>query len=378
MADENNYTIFIIDDEPVIRMVIADQLTTGPHDLFEHEDAASCLRVLEQGATPDILLLDVEMPGMDGISLCRQLRDEGNEAQILFVSSHDDLETRLAAYDAGGSDFIVKPFEPKELNQKIRVAVSAIESRRKMAEQIAYASSTAFTAMSSLGELQVVMEFMRNSFGVDNLQDLAWQLLNGVQNFGLSGFVGFQGAMGKACFSNNGEGTALEASIIGHLRTSQRIVQIKNRMVINFSRLTLVVSALPMDDPELMGRLRDHLALMAEAADARAVAMETAHRGQHKDEMIFDMIEELRSRLAEIKVRQETNRTQRMASIDAYLHELERSFGTIGLSEDQETQLNRMAQHAMAQITDVGYCDLSIEDDLAEAIASLHALLHHP
>jgi len=98
----------------------------------------------------DLILLDIEMPGMDGISTCRHLFGEGlDQTLVIFVSGHDDLEQRLAAYEAGGSDFIVKPYAPQELVRKVQLAGELRRQRADLANQASYARETAFTAMAA-------------------------------------------------------------------------------------------------------------------------------------------------------------------------------------------------------------------------------------
>ncbi len=82
-------------------------------------------RVLEQmtGFGPDLVLLDVMMPGIDGFETCRRIRQTpgGDLTQIVLVSAKSSTDARLAGYEAGADDYITKPFEPEELLAKVRV-----------------------------------------------------------------------------------------------------------------------------------------------------------------------------------------------------------------------------------------------------------------
>ncbi|MFA6443213.1 MAG: response regulator, partial [Sterolibacterium sp.] len=146
--------IFIVDDDPSARMVATFQMEGSDARIREFGDGDSCLAALDEG--PDIVILDIEMPGTDGIAVCRGIRAAGlAETQIIFVSSHNDLETRLTAYDAGGNDYIIKPYDPEELARKIDVAKRAMEATRSGAMQARMAQQAAFAAMSSMGETGV-------------------------------------------------------------------------------------------------------------------------------------------------------------------------------------------------------------------------------
>lgn len=122
--------IFVVDDEPLSRMSIGFDLDDPAFKVTEFDNGEDCLAALDQA--PDILLLDVQMPDMDGIAVCRAIRAAGNDwVQIIFISGHDDPDTRLAAYAAGGNDYMVKPYLPEELDRKLRRAERALGSGRE-------------------------------------------------------------------------------------------------------------------------------------------------------------------------------------------------------------------------------------------------------
>lgn len=122
-------TIFLVDDEPLSRMSIKFDLDDPAFKVTEFDNGEDCLAAL--GQAPDILLLDVQMPGMGGIAVCRAIRAAGNNwVQVIFISGHDDPDTRQAANDAGGNDYLVKPYLPAELDRKLGLARQALDRKR--------------------------------------------------------------------------------------------------------------------------------------------------------------------------------------------------------------------------------------------------------
>jgi DNA-binding response OmpR family regulator len=109
-------TAWVVDDDATTRDLLA--IALGDH--FEIQQAASGEEILERlvrrpapgQAAPSLVLLDIEMDTVDGYQTCQRLRKAGLDIPVLFISSHDTLEERLLAFDAGGDDFISKPFEP--------------------------------------------------------------------------------------------------------------------------------------------------------------------------------------------------------------------------------------------------------------------------
>ncbi len=115
---------------------------------------------------PALILLDVQMPGIDGFEACRRLKDDfaTSDIPVLFLSGLNTLEDRFAGLEAGAEDFLAKPFDAVELNARVQGIVGQLAERKRLAANAQSALCTAFTAMSSAGELGVVIEFMRSGF----------------------------------------------------------------------------------------------------------------------------------------------------------------------------------------------------------------------
>lgn len=110
-------TILVVDDDTSIRDAIAELLTAHGFDVRSADSAAACERALEQGGT-DLIVLDVMMPGEDGLSLCRRLAPSGTP--ILMLSALDALTDRIVGLEVGAWDYLTKPFEPRELLARVR------------------------------------------------------------------------------------------------------------------------------------------------------------------------------------------------------------------------------------------------------------------
>ncbi len=370
---EGPLTIFVVDDDPAARMIVNFELDDPAFRVVEFDRAEACLAALD--SSPDVLLLDVEMPGMDGIALCRELRAAGQDhAQVIFISSHDDLDTRLAAYDAGGNDFMVKPYAPEELMRKVRVAERALGDKAGLDSQANFARQAAFTAMSSMGEMGVVLEFMRNSFACSSTEALAAAVFHALEQYGLHGLLELKESGLARCYASQGPCSALEQSIMCHTRTLQRIFQFHDRLAINYPRFTLLVMNLPLDDPDRIGRLRDHLAILAEAGEARLTAMASERARLTQAEGIGEAVAELARALAEVEAHQGKNRMRSLESTNTYLEELDQAFVHLGLSDGQEAALVDMARKAMNRIAELLGEDKSLGDRLSGIAERLQAL----
>ncbi len=365
--------IFVVDDEPIARMIVLDQLNDPHYAVREFSDGASLLAAMED--QPDLILLDIEMPGMNGIAACRALRAAGHDqAQVIFVSARDDLETRLAAYDAGGGDFILKPYATEELVQKVRVAENFLARRSNLSQEAHFAKQTAFTAMSSLGEMGVVLSFLRSSFACNRPDALARMILDAMREFELPCLLQLRLGDGVRYHSSKGECLPLEASILDHAASMDRIFQFHDRLVINYPSVTLLTLALPLGDAERVGRLRDHLAILAEGADTRLQALQAELRQQEQARGIGLAVTGLTAALDDIGQNQARIRLQAMEIDRRYQENLVRAFVQLGLSEDQESALAKMAQQTSNEFSSLREDGYSIDDRLMAITENLKIL----
>ncbi|CAN5395928.1 response regulator transcription factor [soil metagenome] len=106
-------TILIVDDDPHIRQLLVFAFSKAGLDTKEASDGEEALAAVEQHQ-PDLVILDINMPKMDGLEVCRRLRTQG-EIPILFLSSRDDEIDRVLGIELGADDYVVKPFSPREV-----------------------------------------------------------------------------------------------------------------------------------------------------------------------------------------------------------------------------------------------------------------------
>ena len=127
-------TILVADDDPHIRQLIAFALAKAGLDTIEAEDGEAALAAVEAHA-PDLLILDINMPRMDGIEVCRRLRAQGT-IPILFLSSRDDEIDRVLGIELGADDYVTKPFSPREVVARVMAILRRVAARPPAAEHV--------------------------------------------------------------------------------------------------------------------------------------------------------------------------------------------------------------------------------------------------
>ena len=106
--------ILVVDDEAHLAEGIRENLQAeGYNTEVAHDGRAGLERVREQHF--DLILLDVMMPNMDGVELCERIRTEGHQTPVLFLTVKGDAEDRVRGFEAGGDDYLTRPFHLKEL-----------------------------------------------------------------------------------------------------------------------------------------------------------------------------------------------------------------------------------------------------------------------
>jgi DNA-binding response OmpR family regulator len=107
--------VLVVDDEVLTRQIVRTVLEANDYDVFEAADGAAALELIES-QHPDLVLLDVAMPGIDGIEVCRRVN---GSCKVVMLTAHDDPVTEKASRAAGADAFLVKPFSSVELIDRV-------------------------------------------------------------------------------------------------------------------------------------------------------------------------------------------------------------------------------------------------------------------
>ena len=120
---EERPKVLVVDDEP-FNLEIMQEILEEEYEVSYVKSGQECMDLVGT-LMPDVILLDVNMPGMSGYEVCQQIKENTKTTNIpvTFVSALDTLAERLAGYEVGGDDYICKPFEASELLSKVTIAV---------------------------------------------------------------------------------------------------------------------------------------------------------------------------------------------------------------------------------------------------------------
>ena len=113
-------TVLVVDDDDLVRKVVRAVLEADDYDVLEAPNGKLALELIDE-KKPGLVILDVMMPGLDGVDVCRQMSHDGSK--VLMLTARDDVETEDASRAAGADDFLGKPFSSLELLEHVQKLV---------------------------------------------------------------------------------------------------------------------------------------------------------------------------------------------------------------------------------------------------------------
>src|SRR5262245_27247255 len=114
-------TVLVVDDEPTIRDVVVQYLRRAGYTTLEAGDGDAARELLER-ESPSLVVLDLMLPGSDGLTLCRRIRDR-SELPVIMLTARGDEADRIVGLELGADDYVTKPFSPRELVARVRTVL---------------------------------------------------------------------------------------------------------------------------------------------------------------------------------------------------------------------------------------------------------------
>ncbi len=356
--------ILVVDDEPFNLEIFEEAL--AEHYQFEFADTGEeCLKKL-QTIKPDLILLDVKMPGISGIETCEKLKLNPLTADIpvIFVSALSHPEERMAGYNAGGEDYITKPFDEKELLTKIEITLVSLQEKETLQQGSTDAIGMAMTAMSQASEMGEVMQFTRDSYHCLTQEALAKRLLESLSQFDLSATIRVTVDKQDTFFSTLGIVGDREQDVLSQMKQGERFIHFGKRTIVNFKNISVLVKNMPIKDTDKYGRLNDVIGMLIEGADARITGLEISCS-------LMSLINATRTVLNDIENSRKKCEQKNITLIDGLIDRVEWSFIHMDLSEPQEQFFSELLEQTKQKSSALFNLDTKLEKEIENLISSL-------
>lgn len=332
-------TLLIVDDDEMHCELVSEMLEDDYTILTATTSAQAEQTFAEH--KPDIVLLDINMPDKTGIELCQTLKQEySHDFSVIFVSGHNSLEERLRAYDAGGDDFVAKPFEMKELLAKVHAVGLYQINKRSLKDQEAFSRTMAFQSMAEAAQYGHVLQFFKNSMQCKSLEELAKHFFEMMQNLNLVTCLHFHGRVVRSYDQLNWQCSPIEENIFELLRGVGRLYDFDNRTILNDQHVSFLIKNMPMDDEINYGRLRDVTAVIIEGLEAKYLDLEREHTLRSVLDTVQFIIDQMSEQIAGHEGRMK-------AQINNLILEVRSSFHALDLTLEQEDYFTQVIEKSL-------------------------------
>ena len=329
--------ILAIDDDKLSHKMIRRALEPAGYRLRPAYDGEQGLQAaLDE--PPDIILLDVEMPGMSGYDVCIQLRQQATtrDIPVIFLSSHSSLRERMQGYEAGADDYLVKPFEPENLLARVSVLQRFKEQRTRLLENYRSAQETAINALAGTSEIGMAMQFQERTHTLNDVEGLAEALFEVSRNLDLNCCL-FICVNGQETWFADGEGIRpLEQELVRMSDRGQRFVDFGARTIVNYQFISLLVRNMPLDDMNRYGRVKDLMPLLLSAVDNRVASIQAEQAMMQQSQELLLAFGRIRSSFYHFAKDLIANQEHSDRLLRDMLQGLNHDFLRMGLEEDQE------------------------------------------
>jgi signal transduction histidine kinase len=190
MTQSAHGNILIVDDKPANLKVLASMLTRHGYQVRPAINGQIALTAVQQ-ALPDLILLDISMPNMDGYEVCQRLKADENtqDIPIIFISARSETEDKVRAFALGGVDYVTKPFQVEEVLARVGAHLTIYNLQKKLQEQVAeldaFARTVAHDLKNPLGAIIAYSDFLLEP-DFEASHDEQLEILQGVRQCGYS------------------------------------------------------------------------------------------------------------------------------------------------------------------------------------------------
>lgn len=349
-----SYKILIVDDEELNVELMLDVLEDEGYQTASASNGSEAIDKFKE-FRPNLILLDVMMPVMDGYQACQTIRDLeddiGKDIPILFISAKASLEDKVHGYEVGGNDYITKPFDNAELLLKINLTFKEIEQVNTLQDSIKDSNQMAYSLMTTASKVGAVGQFLRKVLFCNTVDEL-------LQHFFEVSLSANLGCTIKITFNNetlivsdDGIERAIDFEIIQHHTNDQRIFYFgKNRALFNWGHVVMLIRNVG-DEADNIATMLDGLSAGIQFIQAQSSLLNSLQSFQNENVLLKEKAEKATERLED----------------DIHLTLKEILSGS-GLTQDEENSIASIIEKNRVMLDEILLSGWQLEKDLEETL----------
>lgn len=262
--------ILIVEDNPQT----CQRLLNNLEDDFvtERAECAEQARNKARDWGPNVILLDVNLKARNSYEVCDELKQNTQTEQIpiVFYSENDSVRERMLGYEVGAVDYLNKHTSDEEILAKLKALAKQSEKTTALKKDIESAQKTAMEALTTSSDLGRSVRYVEHTYSAVDFGELAEKLSTFCRDMELNAIIMFAVRRGYLFFSTNGtDVNPIERELMQKLHAGDRFVDFGCRTLTNFTRVSLLVKNMPIENRERYGRIKDTIPFVLGATDAR-------------------------------------------------------------------------------------------------------------
>ncbi len=367
--------ILAVDDSKMNHKVIARTLSDH-YELSSVFSGQACLDRLSESC-PDLILLDVTMPDMDGFETCEKIKSqpEYRDLPVLFLSGRCSIEEKVKGYEVGADDYITKPFVEEELLAKIKKNITFKLNNKSLSEQMKHVAKVTQNAVAMASSIDACMRFLGSSLQVKDIQGLADLFFEYCRNLGLSTTLRIRLEDKEVhTYFEDGIERELEVALLSKLETQTRFIAAGRRVIINFQDVTVLIKNMPNEKSKDYEMIRNFVLTLVEALELRLKEF-YAEDSEKKQKGLFNKLKKCTHSILEQSGK--TNHQLISESgliVEDIVQQMEAVVPKLNLDEYQEKEIFRILGIGLDRIEKLHSSYLSQEEKLAQVVLKLNAL----
>ncbi|ASJ97595.1 MULTISPECIES: response regulator transcription factor [Shewanella] len=359
-----NMEIWVVDDDRDYCELIVEML----QDDFKVRPfyGAGEFRAALQAQTPDMLLMDINLPDTDGITLCSELLASNQDVAVLFVSGMNTLEERLKAYEVNAVDFIAKPFELKELLAKVHSVANYQLKQRELIKAESVSRNMAFQSMTESSQYGSVLQFFRQCFLCNDHQSLADAFFDLMAQLNLNTCLEIRGECVEYFAPKHAAISPIESNILELLDKHGRLFDFGCRTICNDKHVSFLIKNMPIKDEVMYGRLRDIIAVVVEGLEARVLDI-------NRQQTLKKVFVDIESLIADINAATLEHDERFSSALINMNTEIRGSFHVLDMTIEQEDYFTGLIERNLKEVKSASVAFTRLQSSLAKVMDVLGA-----